>query len=140
MEEEELHKHTPNPNCCGELETETESCRSGWSTAATSRWLEMELPLGMGTESSFRFRLEKAVCSHGLFMMAPNHWDPLSNSLTRPLLLHFIKKKMTPPLPPPSSFLFPTLTTAPQHPSPLGFPPPPIPSLLTNNTLCWYLP
>lgn len=90
MEEEELHKHTPNPNCCGELETETESCRSGWSTVATSRWLEMELPLGMGTESSFRFRfrLEKAVCSHGLFMMAPNHWDPLSNSLTRPLLLH----------------------------------------------------
>ncbi|KAL8139958.1 hypothetical protein V2J09_005979 [Rumex salicifolius] len=33
------------------------------------------------------FSLEKAVCSHGLFMMAPNYWDPLSSSLLRPLRL-----------------------------------------------------
>ncbi|XP_061354228.1 uncharacterized protein LOC133298866 isoform X2 [Gastrolobium bilobum] len=52
-----------------------------------STWLElkMELPLGIPTQ---QFLLEKAVCSHGLFMMAPNHWDPLSNTLTRPLRLH----------------------------------------------------
>lgn len=34
------------------------------------------------------FNLEKAVCSHGLFMMAPNHWDPHSKTLKRPLLLN----------------------------------------------------
>lgn len=45
---------------------------------------ELELPLGEAAES---FRLEKAVCSHGLFMMAPNYWDPLDNTLTRPLRL-----------------------------------------------------
>ncbi|KAL3635196.1 hypothetical protein CASFOL_019743 [Castilleja foliolosa] len=33
------------------------------------------------------FSLEKAVCSHGLFMMAPNHWDPHSKTLRRPLRL-----------------------------------------------------
>ncbi|KAF7842842.1 uncharacterized protein G2W53_005140 [Senna tora] len=44
----------------------------------------MELPLGIAAET---FRLEKAVCSHGLFMMAPNYWDPLSKTLTRPLRL-----------------------------------------------------
>ncbi|KAK4846613.1 hypothetical protein QYF36_019856 [Acer negundo] len=33
------------------------------------------------------WNLEKAVCSHGLFMMSPNHWDPLSRSLSRPLHL-----------------------------------------------------
>ncbi|PKA62875.1 hypothetical protein AXF42_Ash018869 [Apostasia shenzhenica] len=33
------------------------------------------------------FDLEKAVCSHGLFMMAPNHWDPASRTLQRPLRL-----------------------------------------------------
>ncbi|XP_073269751.1 uncharacterized protein [Primulina huaijiensis] len=33
------------------------------------------------------FNLEKAVCSHGLFMMAPNHWDPRSKTLQRPLRL-----------------------------------------------------
>ncbi|XP_062176330.1 uncharacterized protein LOC133881410 isoform X6 [Alnus glutinosa] len=33
--------------------------------------------------------LEKAVCSHGLFMMAPNQWDPLPKTLLLPLrLLH----------------------------------------------------
>ncbi|XP_017696252.2 uncharacterized protein LOC103697865 [Phoenix dactylifera] len=33
------------------------------------------------------FNLENAVCSHGLFMMAPNRWDPASKSLLRPLRL-----------------------------------------------------
>ncbi|KAK4254517.1 hypothetical protein QN277_009891 [Acacia crassicarpa] len=48
------------------------------------RWCEFELPLGISAEA---FQLEKAVCSHGLFMMAPNYWDPLSHTLTRPLRL-----------------------------------------------------
>lgn len=50
------------------------------------QWCELELPLGISAEA---FQLEKAVCSHGLFMMAPNYWDPLSNTLTRPLRLPF---------------------------------------------------
>ncbi|XP_048593106.1 uncharacterized protein LOC125576645 isoform X1 [Brassica napus] len=29
--------------------------------------------------------MEKAVCNHGFFMMAPNVWDPKSKSLTRPM-------------------------------------------------------
>lgn len=33
------------------------------------------------------FNLENAVCSHGLFMMAPNKWDPHSKTLERPLRL-----------------------------------------------------
>ncbi|XVF26562.1 hypothetical protein REPUB_Repub14bG0028100 [Reevesia pubescens] len=46
----------------------------------------VELPLGKAGEA---FDLEKAVCSHGLFMLAPNQWDPISRSLSRPLrLLH----------------------------------------------------
>lgn len=45
-----------------------------------------ELPLG---EAAATFNLQKAVCSHGFFMTAPNHWDPLSKTLQRPLrLLH----------------------------------------------------
>ena len=48
---------------------------------------ELEIPLGMAAET---FRLEKAVCSHGLFMMAPNYWDPFSNTLTRPLRLSLV--------------------------------------------------
>ncbi|GAB4847412.1 hypothetical protein Ancab_026470 [Ancistrocladus abbreviatus] len=47
-------------------------------------WYDVELPLG---EAAGTFDLEKAVCSHGLFMMAPNQWDPLSKSLLRPLRL-----------------------------------------------------
>ncbi|CAH8359745.1 unnamed protein product [Eruca vesicaria subsp. sativa] len=31
--------------------------------------------------------MEKAVCNHGFFMMAPNVWNPKSKSLTRPLTL-----------------------------------------------------
>lgn len=34
------------------------------------------------------FSLEEAVCSHGLFMMAPNHWDARSKTLRRPLRLN----------------------------------------------------
>ncbi|XP_023882098.1 uncharacterized protein LOC111994442 isoform X4 [Quercus suber] len=45
----------------------------------------LELPLGAAEEESFE--LEKAVCSHGLFMMPPNQWDPVSKTLLRPLRL-----------------------------------------------------
>ncbi|KAF8090861.1 hypothetical protein N665_0463s0020 [Sinapis alba] len=34
-----------------------------------------------------KFDMEKAVCNHGFFMMAPNVWNPKSKSLTRPLTL-----------------------------------------------------
>ncbi|GMH23853.1 hypothetical protein Nepgr_025696 [Nepenthes gracilis] len=51
----------------------------------TKSWFDVELPLGEAAEA---FDLEKAVCSHGLFMMAPNKWDPLSKSLLRPLRLN----------------------------------------------------
>ncbi|KAJ6389595.1 hypothetical protein OIU77_027839 [Salix suchowensis] len=44
----------------------------------------LEIPLGDAAET---FNLEKAVCSHGLFMMSPNHWDPLSRTFSRPLRL-----------------------------------------------------
>lgn len=43
--------------------------------------LKLKLPLAE------TFDLETAVCSHGLFMMSPNRWDPLSRSLSRPLHL-----------------------------------------------------
>ncbi|KAH0698543.1 hypothetical protein KY284_012758 [Solanum tuberosum] len=33
------------------------------------------------------FNLEKAVCNHGFFMMAPNHWDPSTKTFSRPLRL-----------------------------------------------------
>lgn len=33
------------------------------------------------------FELEKAVCNHGFFMMAPNRWNPSSKTLVRPLRL-----------------------------------------------------
>lgn len=44
----------------------------------------LELLLGDAAET---FSLEKAVCSHGLFMMAPNRWDPLTRTFSRPLRL-----------------------------------------------------
>ncbi|KAG5248592.1 DNA-3-methyladenine glycosylase [Salix suchowensis] len=44
----------------------------------------LEIPLGDAAET---FNLEKAACSHGLFMMSPNHWDPLSRTFSRPLRL-----------------------------------------------------
>lgn len=34
-----------------------------------------------------RFNLEKAVCNHGFFMMAPNQWDPSTKIFSRPLRL-----------------------------------------------------
>ncbi|KAM7265715.1 hypothetical protein ACFE04_003398 [Oxalis oulophora] len=59
------------------------SCNNG---EEEKQWLLLELDLG--EELSKNFNLEKAVCSHGLFMMAPNQWDPLSKTLSRPLTLH----------------------------------------------------
>ncbi|KAG5625830.1 hypothetical protein H5410_011048 [Solanum commersonii] len=51
------------------------------------RSVVVELPLGDGDGGCATFDLEKAVCSHGLFMMAPNRWDSLSKTLERPLRL-----------------------------------------------------
>uniref|UniRef100_J3MNP5 HhH-GPD domain-containing protein n=1 Tax=Oryza brachyantha TaxID=4533 RepID=J3MNP5_ORYBR len=49
--------------------------------------VELELPLCAPPPGSAPFDLEAAVCSHGLFMMAPNRWDPASRALVRPLRL-----------------------------------------------------
>lgn len=38
-------------------------------------------------ESKSSFDLEKAVCNHGFFMMAPNRWIPSSKTLERPVRL-----------------------------------------------------
>lgn len=38
-------------------------------------------------ESASSFNLEKAVCNHGFFMMAPNYWIPSTKTLRRPLRL-----------------------------------------------------
>lgn len=51
------------------------------------RSVVVELPLEDGNGYCASFDLEKAVCSHGLFMMAPNRWDTLSKTLERPLRL-----------------------------------------------------
>ncbi|PIA28781.1 hypothetical protein AQUCO_06700059v1 [Aquilegia coerulea] len=40
-----------------------------------------------GNLQSSTFNLEKAVCSHGFFMMAPNHWDSSTKVLRRPFRL-----------------------------------------------------
>nr|CAD1828294.1 unnamed protein product [Ananas comosus var. bracteatus] len=66
--------------------------------------------------SSSSFDLERAVCSHGLFMMAPNRWDPLSKTLTRPLRLSSSS----------SSLLSPPLPPRPHLPPPFPPPPPPL--------------
>ncbi|KAJ8432889.1 hypothetical protein Cgig2_017618 [Carnegiea gigantea] len=58
------------------------SCQSQPHPAAI--FCDIEVPIG---SSMATFNLENAVCSHGLFMMAPNKWDPLTKSLTRPLCL-----------------------------------------------------
>ena len=47
-------------------------------------FVDIKLPL---EESNSTFNLENAVCSHGLFLMAPNQWDPQTKSLIRPLRL-----------------------------------------------------
>ena len=44
----------------------------------------VDLPLG---EAAVTFDLEKAVCSHGLFMMAPSQLDLLSKTILSPLRL-----------------------------------------------------
>ncbi|KAL6547728.1 hypothetical protein OROHE_009433 [Orobanche hederae] len=59
--------------------------REDKTTGAAHGGVLVELPLG---DAVHNFNLEKAVCSHGLFMMAPNHWDPHSKTLKRPLRLH----------------------------------------------------
>ncbi|KAL8264973.1 hypothetical protein R6Q59_023103 [Mikania micrantha] len=51
---------------------------------AGDRNVEYKLPLGVASPT---FNLEKAVCSHGFFMTAPNQWDPLSKTFQRPLRL-----------------------------------------------------
>ena len=47
--------------------------------------VELELLLPPGGAAPFD--LAAAVCSHGLFMMAPNRWDPAARALVRPLRL-----------------------------------------------------
>ncbi|KAM7473084.1 hypothetical protein LguiB_020327 [Lonicera macranthoides] len=47
--------------------------------------VELELDIGENFGSSAK--LEEAVCNHGFFMMAPNDWNPLTKTLTRPLRL-----------------------------------------------------
>uniref|UniRef100_A0A0E0LPA0 Uncharacterized protein n=1 Tax=Oryza punctata TaxID=4537 RepID=A0A0E0LPA0_ORYPU len=49
--------------------------------------VELELPLAPASPGAAPFDLEATVCSHGLFMMAPNRWDPASRVLVRPLRL-----------------------------------------------------
>jgi hypothetical protein len=46
--------------------------------------LELDLPFRAAASP---FDLAAAVCSHGLFMMAPNRWDPAARALVRPLRL-----------------------------------------------------
>ncbi|KAG7595353.1 HhH-GPD domain [Arabidopsis thaliana x Arabidopsis arenosa] len=46
----------------------------------------MNLRLHLG-ELEGTFDMEKAVCNHGFFMMAPNVWNPSTKSLHRPLTL-----------------------------------------------------
>ncbi|KAJ3683817.1 hypothetical protein LUZ60_014044 [Juncus effusus] len=50
---------------------------------SSSVCLGLSLPL----QNPSSFDLEKTVCSHGLFMMAPNRWDPVSKTFLRPLRL-----------------------------------------------------
>ncbi|KAL0348172.1 UNVERIFIED_CONTAM: hypothetical protein Sangu_1045000 [Sesamum angustifolium] len=56
-----------------------------WEQNGAAAAVLVELPLG---DAAANFSLEKAVCSHGLFMMAPNRWDPHSKTLRRPLRLN----------------------------------------------------
>lgn len=61
-----------------------EDCETAGIEGGNHRSMVVELPLGTAAAA---FSLEKAVCSHGLFMMAPNFWDPQSKTLQRPLRL-----------------------------------------------------
>ncbi|KAJ0977540.1 hypothetical protein J5N97_013014 [Dioscorea zingiberensis] len=71
----------------------------GKSSGDEQSSLVLELPVTDAT-----FDLEKAVCSHGLFMMAPNRWDPSTKSLHRPLRLsspsHSVSVRISHPSPP----------------------------------------
>ncbi|CAN6206365.1 unnamed protein product [Urochloa humidicola] len=49
--------------------------------------VELELELELPSGGAAPFDLAAAVCSHGLFMMAPNRWDPDARALVRPLRL-----------------------------------------------------
>ncbi|KAI3763424.1 hypothetical protein L1987_53883 [Smallanthus sonchifolius] len=49
----------------------------------------------MEIEVSSTFELEKAVCNHGFFMMAPNRWIPSTKTLVRPLRLPDNNKSVT---------------------------------------------
>ncbi|MQL77255.1 hypothetical protein Taro_009662 [Colocasia esculenta] len=65
-EDGDEQRHQPPRRCCG-------------GAAGV-----MELKLRLNDPG---FDLEKAVCSHGLFMMAPNQWDPATRTFRRPLRL-----------------------------------------------------
>lgn len=56
------------------------------ATEHTGGNITIDLPIGEIV--GVNFDLENAVCSHGLFMMAPNKWDPHSKTLARPLRLN----------------------------------------------------
>ncbi|KAF0917945.1 hypothetical protein E2562_021661 [Oryza meyeriana var. granulata] len=43
-----------------------------WHRRRCRARVELELPLGAPSPDAAPFDLEAAVCSHGLFMMAPN--------------------------------------------------------------------
>lgn len=66
------------------------------TTSRTVPSLPEEVGMGDGEEGMVvlrlpvkdpTFDLANAVCNHGLFMMAPNGWDPDTASLRRPLHL-----------------------------------------------------
>ncbi|WOH14414.1 hypothetical protein DCAR_0933933 [Daucus carota subsp. sativus] len=56
------------------------------ATEHTGGNITIDLPIGEIVGANFD--LGNAVCSHGLFMMAPNKWDPHSKTLARPLRLN----------------------------------------------------
>ncbi|GER31014.1 DNA glycosylase [Striga asiatica] len=59
--------------------------------------LEFELDIGRSSDDyvSKDFCLEKVVCNHGFFMMAPNRWIPSEKCLIRPLHLNSSNKNVT---------------------------------------------
>ncbi|KAJ6696338.1 DNA GLYCOSYLASE-RELATED [Salix koriyanagi] len=75
----------------------------------------LQIPLGDAAET---FNLEKAVCSHGLFMMSPNHWDPLSRTFSRPLRLSL--SDSDPQVSTPTTSLFVSISHLPHLPRSLS--------------------
>ncbi|KAJ4790756.1 N-glycosylase/DNA lyase [Rhynchospora pubera] len=65
--------------------TETTTTQTPISPTKQTHHHSISLRLPLSEASAFD--LEKAVCSHGLFMMAPNRWDPVSRTFHRPLRL-----------------------------------------------------